>query len=133
MKKLKITLNGKSYEVDVEILKDDDVPTMPYYPAVAPPMGAYPAVAPATPAVAQKPASPSPAASGNALIAPMNGVVIEVPVKVGDSVTAGQIVVILEAMKMKTNIASTQDGKIASINVSPNDSVETGQVLLTYA
>lgn len=134
MKKLKITLNGKSYEVDVEILKDDDVPTMPYYPAVAPPMGAYPSVAPATPAaVAPKLATPSPVASGNALIAPMNGVVIEVPVKVGDSVTAGQIVVILEAMKMKTNIASTQDGKIASINVSPNDSVETGQALLTYA
>jgi biotin carboxyl carrier protein len=63
----------------------------------------------------------------------MNGVVIEIPVKVGDAVKSGQVVVVLEAMKMKTNIASDRDGKIASINISPNDSVETGQVMLTYA
>ena len=133
MKKLKITLNGKSYEVDVEILKDDDMPAMPYYPAPAAAysMPAVPAPAPVAAAPAAKPAA-APAA-GNALTAPMNGVVIEIPAKVGDEVKAGQVVIILEAMKMKTNIASTQDGKIAAINVCPNDSVETGQVLLTYA
>ncbi|MBQ6269809.1 MAG: acetyl-CoA carboxylase biotin carboxyl carrier protein subunit, partial [Bacteroidetes bacterium] len=53
--------------------------------------------------------------------------------KVGDEVKAGQVVVVLEAMKMKTNISSTRDGKIASVNISVNDSVESGQVLLTYA
>ncbi len=133
MKKLKITLNGKSYEVDVEILKDDDTATMPYQPYPAAPMGAYPAPAPAA-APAAAAAKPAPAAGGsNALTAPMNGVVIEVPVKAGDTVKAGQVVVILEAMKMKTNISSAVDGKIAAVNVSPNDSVETGQVLVTYA
>jgi len=130
MKKLKITLNGKSYEVDVEILKDDDTPSMPFMP-VAP---VYAAAAPTAPVAVPKPAASAPSAGGdNSLTAPMNGVVIEIPVKVGDEVKAGQVVVILEAMKMKTNIASTRDGKIASISISPNDSVETGQVMLTYA
>ena len=131
MKKLKITLNGKIYEVDVEILKDDDTPSMPFMPVAPVAYAAAPSVAPVA---APKPTAAAPAAAGdNSLTAPMNGVVIEIPVKVGDEVKAGQLVVILEAMKMKTNIASTRDGKIASINISPNDSVETGQVMLTYA
>ena len=132
MKKLKITLNGKSYEVDVEILKDDDAPSMPFMP-VAPVAFAAAPTAPA-PAATPKPAAAPAASSGDStLTAPMNGVVIEIPVKVGDEVKAGQVVVILEAMKMKTNVASSRDGKIASVNISPNDSVETGQVMLTYA
>ena len=130
MKKLKITLNGKSYEVDVEILKDDDTPTMPYMPmassVVPPPVPSAAAPSAHTPKAA-------PAASGdNALTAPMNGVVIEILVKVGDTVKANQTVVVLEAMKMKTNISSSRDGKIASINIAPNDSIETGQIMLTY-
>ncbi len=129
MKKLKITLNGKSYEVDVEILQDDDAATMPFFPTPqAAPIAPPPAAAPA--AAAPKAA---PAAGGdNSLTSPMNGVVLEVPVKVGDTVKSGQVVIVLEAMKMKTNVSSPKDGKIASVNVSPNDSVESGQVLLTY-
>ena len=130
MKKLKITLNGKSYEVDVEILKDDDTPTMSYMPMVAAPMAVASVPSVASPAAAPKPVAQ---AGGNTLTAPMNGVVIEIPVKVGDDVKTGQVVVILEAMKMKTNISSDRDGKIAAVNVSPNDSVETGQVMLTFA
>jgi biotin carboxyl carrier protein len=131
MKKLRVTLNGKSYEVDVEILKDDDASPMPYIPMVAaPPMVAPPPAAAAPKTAAPKAAAP---AGGNTLTAPMNGVVIEIPVKVGDSVKAGQVVVILEAMKMKTNVSSDRDGKIAAINISANDSVEAGQVMLTFA
>lgn len=133
MKKLKITLNGKSYEVDVEILQDDDTPSMPFMPT-APVAYAAPTPTPAA-APAAKPVASAPQGSGgdNALTAPMNGVVIEIPVKVGDTVKSGQVVVILEAMKMKTNVSSPRDGKIASINISPNDSVESGQVMITYA
>ena len=128
MKKLKVTLNGKSYEVDVEILQDD-APTMPFMPMVASPVAAQ-MPAPTAASAAPKPSAPT---GGNTLTAPMNGVVIEIPVKAGDSVKTGQVVVILEAMKMKTNIASDRDGKIASVNISPNDSVEAGQVMLTFA
>jgi len=132
MKKLKITLNGKSYEVDVEILKDDDTASMPFMPVAPIAYAAAPSAAPV--AAPKSAAAPSVASAGdNTLTAPMNGVVIEIPVKVGDTVKSGQVVVVLEAMKMKTNISSTRDGKIASINISPNDSVETGQVMLTYA
>lgn len=130
MKKLKITLNGRSYEVDVEVLQDDTQATMPFFPtpqaAVAPPPMAAPA-----PVAAPKAAPP--AAGAKTLTSPMNGVVLEIPVKAGDTVKSGQVVVVLEAMKMKTNITSPQDGKIASINISVNDSVESGQLLLTYA
>ena len=127
MKKLKITLNGKSYEVDVEILKDEDAPmSMPFMPMMSP--------MPAVPPPAAAPSKPQPAAAsgGSELTSPMNGVVIEILCKPGDVVTAGQTVIILEAMKMKTNIASSKDGTIASIKISSNDSVESGQVLLTY-
>jgi glutaconyl-CoA decarboxylase len=128
MKKLRITLNGKSYEVDVEILKDD-APTMPYMPMASAPMAApAPSAAPAA-----APKASAPAAGGNTLTAPRNGVVIEIPVKVGDAVKTGQVVVVLEAMKMKTNISSDRDGKIAAVNISPNDSVEAGQVMFTCA
>ena len=128
MKKLRVTLNGKTYEVDVEILKDEGMSSMPYIPTSLPPLQQVNTPSPVT-ATAQK-KSP---ADGNVLVAPMNGLVIEIPVKVGDDVKAGQVVVILEAMKMKTNISAEHDGKIASINVSQNDSVESGQIMLTFA
>jgi len=133
MKKLRITLNGKSYEVDVEILKDDDASPMSYMPMAPQPMAVAPqmSVPPPSP-VAAAPQKSSAPTGGNTLAAPMNGVVIEVPVKAGDDVKAGQVVVILEAMKMKTNISSDRDGKIASVNISPNDSVEAGQTMLTF-
>ena len=128
MKKLKVTLNGKSYEVEVEIMKDDDASTMSYMP-----MTAVPVAPPTMPVPSVVPTTSTPSAGGNTLTAPMNGVVIEIPVNAGDEVKTGQVVVILEAMKMKTNISSDRDGKISAVNVSPNDSVETGQVMLTFA
>ena len=128
MKKFKVTLNGKSYEVDVEIMQDD-TPATSYMPMMPSPVAAPPMAVP-TPAAVK---SAAPTSGSSTLNAPMNGVVIEIPVKVGDVVKTGQLVVILEAMKMKTNVASDRDGKISAINISPNDSVEAGQVMLTFA
>lgn len=136
MKKLRITVNGKEYEVDVEILEDTDHGAMPQMP--------YPAYQPVAPIAPQAPAAfappkPKPAAAAssaggaNELTSPMNGVVLEIPVAAGQSVKEGQVVVILEAMKMKTNIAATRDGVVSEIKIKVNDSVEAGQVLLTYA
>ncbi|MCX8054166.1 MAG: acetyl-CoA carboxylase biotin carboxyl carrier protein subunit [Ignavibacteria bacterium] len=137
MKKLRITVNGKEYEVEVEVLEDTDSSSGPQLPFVPPVAQVTPMTPPST-AFASEPrqkgafkASTS-ASDANSLTSPMNGVVIEVPVKPGDSVKEGQVVVILEAMKMKTNISSSRDGVIADIKVKVNDSVESGQVLLTY-
>lgn len=133
MKKLRITVNGKEYEVEVEVLEDTDSasPALPFVAPVAP-------IAPPPTTFNVEPqqkgafkASTS-SSDANSLTSPMNGVVIEIPVKPGDSVKEGQVVVVLEAMKMKTNISSSRDGVIADIKVKINDTVESGQVLLTY-
>lgn len=139
MKKLRISVDGKQYDVEVEILEDDDNNVLPSYynqsytnnmvssAPVAQPQPQYNAPAPRP-----KAAAPKVASDGNALNSPINGVVLEIPAKVGQTVTENDVVIILEAMKMKTNISSPVSGEIASIEISLGDRVEAGQVLLTY-
>jgi biotin carboxyl carrier protein len=140
MKKLMITVNGKRYEVDVEVVHDDDL--IESQPAFRPPVRA--AEAPAAVMQAPRPAptaAHAPAAAGKgksapadkkSLTSPINGVILEIPVKEGDTVKQNDILFILEAMKMKTNISSPQNGKIKGIKVRTGDKIEAGQVLLTF-
>ncbi len=140
MKKLMITVNGKRYEVDVEVVHDDEAiesqPSfrppvrMPDAPTVAGPLPRPAAVAapPAAPAGKGK-AAP---ADKKSLTSPINGVILEIPVKEGDTVKQNDILFILEAMKMKTNISSPQNGKVKGIRVRTGDKIEAGQVLLTF-
>ena len=133
------TLNGKQYEVELERI--DAYEPMPRYgeaPAAAPapvaaPAAPAPAPAPAAPAPA--PAAPAPAAAPAAgattVEAPMPGKILDIKVKVGDAVGYGQCVIVMEAMKMETEIVAPAAGTVASINVSTGDSVETGAVLVT--
>jgi biotin carboxyl carrier protein len=140
MKKLRISVDGKQYDVEVEIIEDDDDKVLPSYYYQNMPAGMMnqaPQAAPATinapaPVARQKAAAPVHAATGNDLTSPINGVVLEVPAKVGQTVSENEVVMVLEAMKMKTNISSPKAGEIASIEVSLGDRVEAGQVLLTY-
>ena len=76
-------------------------------------------------------AKPSAGSKGNAVVAPLPGVVLSIPVKVGDTVNAADTVLLLEAMKMENAIHAGRDGRIASINVNPGDSVLEGATLLT--
>ena len=80
-------------------------------------------------------AAPAPAAQGTAgsvkVEAPMPGTILDVKVSVGDSVSSGSVLCILEAMKMENEIVAPQDGTVASVNVSKGDSVEAGQVIIT--
>ena len=88
----------------------------------------------AAPAAAKKAASAAaPAAGGDAVTAPIPGVIQEVKVQAGQSVKKGDVLFVLEAMKMKNNITAMHDGKVASVNVSKGDSVTHGQTLMTYA
>jgi len=133
MKKLMITVNGKRYEVDVEVVQDDDL--IENQPAFRPPVRAVdsyitPVTAPiVTPGTGKGKAG---AADKKNLTSPINGVILEIPVKEGDAVKQNDVLFVLEAMKMKTNISSPQTGKIKAIKVKVGDKIESGQMLLTF-
>ncbi len=122
MRKFNIKVNGKAYEVEVEELGVSQA-AMP----VAPVVQAAPAPVQAAPQ-SQK----APQAAGNVTVnAPMPGTINAVKVKAGDSVTKGQVLVILEAMKMENEIMAEADGVVASVAVNQGQSVNTGDVLVT--
>jgi biotin carboxyl carrier protein len=126
-KHLRITVEGKAYDVVVEDLTEDAGSTFYQPPAGAP----APAPAPAAPAPAAAPAAATAAAGAKDKVAPLGGVVLEISVGVGDEVTAGQQVAVLEAMKMKTVIAADHAGKVTKIMVKVGDAVDSGQPLMT--
>ena len=92
---------------------------------------AAPAAAPAAKSSTAKAAAP--VAGGDTVTAPIPGVIQEVKVQAGQSVKKGDVLFVLEAMKMKNNITAMHDGKVASVSVSKGDSVTHGQALMTYA
>ncbi|MBQ9950887.1 MAG: biotin/lipoyl-binding protein [Clostridia bacterium] len=136
MRKFAITVNGNTYEVEVE-----EIGGAPVYAAapVAAPVAAAPAAAPvaapaapkAAPAAAPKAAAPAGAAGANKVNAPMPGTILDVKVSVGQSVKNGDVLCILEAMKMENEIAAPCDGVVASINVTKGATVNTGDLLLS--
>lgn len=127
--KYKVTLNGKTYEVEVEkgkaILLDE-------YEALAPAPAAAP-VAAAAPAAAPAPAAPVNLAAGETVSAPMPGNILRIDVNQGDTVKEGQILVILEAMKMENEIVAPKDGTVAQIVTSKGAVVDTGSPLIIIA
>ncbi len=133
IRKLRITVEGKAYDVAVEILDDGNYQVSQPSPAPsAPPSRPAPAHVPvAAPAPAPKPASTTATAADGDIISPLAGKVVSVDCKVGDSVSAGQQVMTLEAMKMNTFVNAPKDGTIKSINVQPGDGVEEGQSLIS--
>ena len=128
MKNYRITVNGNTYDVAVEELGGTASA-----PAAAP-VAAAP-VAPAAPAGAAPAAAPAPAASGSAgsvvVSAPMPGKILGVKTEVGKEVKKGDVLMVLEAMKMENEIVAPEDGTVASVNASVGDSVEPGDTLVT--
>ena len=118
-----VTVNGASYKVEME-----NAPVVPAAPAAAP-VAATPAAAPA-PAVQ---AAPAASGEGKPVQAPMPGVILEVSVKVGDKVKAGQKVAVLEAMKMENEIDASADGTVTAVLVSKGDSVNVDQDIVKIA
>lgn len=123
MKNYRVTVNGVAYDVVVEELSADAV--------AAPAEPARPA-APKPAAPAQKPAAPAGNAGANAVKAPMPGNILKVNVKVGDSFKKGDVLCVLEAMKMENEIMAPQDGTVASVAVSAGTTVASDAVLLTF-
>ena len=128
MRKFIINVNGNSYEVEVEEVRDGAVASVPSTPA---PRAASAPAPKAAPAAAPK-AAPAAAATGsNNVVAPMPGTILSVNVNAGDTVTNGQVLCVLEAMKMENEIMANADGKVVSVAVNVGDSVSTGQVLVS--
>ncbi len=131
-KTFKITVDGRPYTVTVEEVGSSGEGSM-YGDTGAVASSVAPAPAAPAPAPAAAPA-PAPAAGGAGdKVAPLGGVIVEISVKVGEAVTAGQQVAIIEAMKMKTVIASDHDGTVSNIAVNVGDAVDAGQVLMTIS
>ena len=138
------TINGKKYEVEVEKLeayKSLDrngvaAPVAPVLPASAPvqrpaapaPVAAAPAPAPAS-AAAPAPKAAAPAGA-TTVEAPMPGKILNIKVSEGQAVKVGEVVVIMEAMKMETEIVAPADGTVSKILVKAGDSVDTGAALV---
>jgi glutaconyl-CoA/methylmalonyl-CoA decarboxylase subunit gamma len=136
MKKLLITVNGKRYEVDVEVVQDDD--QIEPQPMFRPPVRTVessvpPPSAPLTAATKGSPKGKGGGVDKKSLTSPINGVVLEIPVSEGDDVKQNDVLFVLEAMKMKTNISSPQNGTIKAIKVKAGDKIEAGQILLSFA
>lgn len=125
------TLNGKQYEVELERI--DAYEPMPRYgeaPAAAPVAPAAPAPAPAPAAPAPAPAA-APAAGATTVEAPMPGKILNIKVSAGQAVKFGETVIVMEAMKMETEIVAPADGTVAQILVKAGDAVDTGAALVT--
>ena len=114
MKKYNVTVNGTAYEITLEAVDAADV-------KAAPAPVAAPAAAPAPAA--------KPAAGGETVSSPMPGTILSVNVTNGAAVKKGDVLMVLEAMKMENEIMSPCDGTVTSVNVSKGAAVETGAVL----
>lgn len=132
--KYKVTLNGKTYEVEVEQGKAvllDEYEALAPAPAAAAVRAAAPAAAPvAAPAAS---AAPVNLEAGEAVNAPMPGNILRIDVAKGDTVKAGQVLVILEAMKMENEIVAPKDGTVAQVVTSKGAVVDTGSPLIVIA
>lgn len=128
MKKYNINVNGKMYQVEVEEVGGSSAPVFSAASQAAAPTPVAAPVAPAAPAAA--PAASSAPVTG-AMAAPMPGTILDIKVTEGQAVKAGDILIILEAMKMENEIVAPSEGKILKIHTSKGAAVSTGDALVT--
>ena len=129
--KYKVTLNGKTYEVEVEAGKAMCVAEYEAYAPAAAPVAAPVAAAPVAAAPAAAPAAGGVTVSGGeSVTAPMPGNILKVAVTVGQTVKEGDLLVVLEAMKMENEIFAPKSGTVAQVLVSKGSTVDTGATMV---
>ena len=130
--KYKVTLNGRTYEIEVEAGKAmllDEYEAIAPAPVAAAPVAAAPAAAPA----AAAPAAPAVTGAGEPINAPMPGTILKVNVAQGQAVKEGDVLCVLEAMKMENEIMAPKDGTVTQVVVSKGSTVDTGAPLVVLA
>ena len=127
--KLKITIDNKTYEVDVEASEPEAPTAARGYAAEFAPVR-VPA-APATPATPVKPVDEN-VNEGKVCRSPVSGIVVRAVTQPGQTLQVGDVLLILEAMKMETSVTSPVAGKVAAIKVAPGESVQSGQVVVEF-
>ena len=132
-RQFKVTVNGREYDVSVLELTSGQAPPPSSPPVAAMPVAAAGGATTAAPAAAAAPKPTGTAAGPGDEVAGMGGVVVEVGIKVGQTVAVGDRLMVLEAMKMKTPIMATRAGQVTRVLVAPGDAVEGGQPLATIA
>jgi len=135
--KLRIDLDGKTYDLDVEVLEEDRPEPRPgYLPPHAPPMTVRSSAGPA----AGAPAADAGGAPADAPVdedkvcrSPLSGVVNRIAVSPGQDLKQDDLIMVLEAMKMETNVVAGHPGTVKALRVAQGDGVKVGQVLMDYA
>jgi methylmalonyl-CoA carboxyltransferase small subunit len=123
--KLKITVEGRSYEVDVEVAEADHAVLPPSYPVGSALLSGQLASVPvATPQTV--------ADEAKVCRSPVSGIVVKVLAQVGQTLQVGDSLLVLEAMKMETDICAPVSGKVAAMNLKPGDNVQAGSVVVEF-
>ncbi|MBR5539761.1 MAG: biotin/lipoyl-binding protein [Clostridia bacterium] len=135
MKRFNITVNGKAYDVQVEEIGGTAPVASPVSapaPVAAPTPVAVPTPAPVAEAVPAPVAAPAAQAAGTeTILAPMPGTIVNIVVSAGQAVKSGEVLLVLEAMKMENEIMAPRDGVVAGVHVNKGDSVDSGALLVS--
>ena len=130
MRKFNITVNGEVYEVEVEEMGEEGTIVTPQPRRAAPAQAAKPVAKPVSKPAARKAAPAAPSAGSVSISAPMPGVILDVRVSEGQAVKNGDVLLILEAMKMENEVMAPQDGTIESVSIAKGSNVNAGDVMI---
>jgi methylmalonyl-CoA carboxyltransferase small subunit len=128
--KLQIGIDGKTYEVEIEVLEDDEVPHHLNYGTSYPLVPATVQSIPAPVAQSLAPAAVETGDEDKLCRSPVNGVVIKANVEPGQQIEINELIMVIEAMKMETNVTAPRAGKVKSVRVAAGDSVKVNQVVV---
>ena len=130
--KLQIGIDGNIYEVEVEVIEDDETPRHPFYGMSDPLVPATVQSVPAPATRAQPPAPEKSSDEDKLCRSPVSGIVIRTNVAPGQTIAENELIMVIEAMKMETNVTAQRCGTVKSVKVAPGEPVKMQQVLLEF-